>query len=87
MSAKSLWGHPQKKTLPHFFSFNVATMTSTFLSVYFRTCKTTLDSGCGGKRKPLSNVLFSEIVAFPQASIVRLVSQRDWGRRVRPASY
>ena len=28
-------GHPQKKALPRFPSFNVATMMSTFLSIFF----------------------------------------------------
>ena len=50
-------GHPQKKALPRFPSFTVAPMMSTFLSIIFRTCKTTLGKGYGGKRKPLTNVI------------------------------
>ena len=42
-------GHPQKKALPRFPSFNVATMMSTFLSIFFWTCETTLGRGYGGK--------------------------------------
>ena len=54
-------GHPQKKALPRFPSFNVATMMSTFLSIFFWTCKTTLGRGYGGKGSHCP-MLLSEIV-------------------------
>ena len=54
-------GHPQTKALPRFPSFNVATMMSTFLSIFFWTCKTTLGRGYGGKGSH-SPMLLSEIV-------------------------
>ena len=54
-------GHPQKKALPRFPSFNVATMMSTFLSIFFWTCKTTLGRGYGGKGS-YCPMLLSEIV-------------------------
>ena len=54
-------GHPQKKALPSFPSFNVATMMSTFLSIFFWTCKTTLGRGYGGKASHCP-MLLSEII-------------------------
>ena len=54
-------GHPQKKALPRFPSFNVAPMMSTFPSIFFRTCKTTLGRGYGGKGSHCP-MLLSEIV-------------------------
>ena len=54
-------GHPQKKALPRFPSFNVATMMSTFISIFFWTCKTTLGRGYGGKGS-YCPMLLSEIV-------------------------
>ena len=54
-------GHPQTKVLPRFPSFNVATMMSTFLSIFFWTCKTTLGRGYGGKGSHCP-MLLSEIV-------------------------
>ena len=54
-------GHPQTKALPRFPSFNVATMMSTFLSIFFWTCKTTLGRGYGGKGNHCP-MLLSEIV-------------------------
>ena len=56
-------GHPQKKALPRFPSFNVATMMSTFLSIFFWTCKTTLGRGYGGKGSHCP-MLLSEIVVL-----------------------
>ena len=61
-------GHPQKKALPRFPSFNVATMMSTFLSIFFWTCKTTLGRGYGGKGSHCP-MLLSEIVALISSSI------------------
>ena len=54
-------GHPQTKALPRFPSFNVATMMSTFLSIFFWICKTTLGRGYGGKGNHCP-MLLSEIV-------------------------
>ena len=42
-------GHPQKKALPRFPSFNVATMMSTFLSVFFEPAKQHWAGGMGEK--------------------------------------
>ena len=47
----------RRKPSPASPLLNVAPMMLTFLSIFFRTCKTTLDRGYGGKRKPLSNVI------------------------------
>ena len=60
ISAKSLWP-PSDKSPPRFPSFNVATMMSTFLSIFFWTCKTTLGRGYGGKGSHCP-MLLSEIV-------------------------
>ena len=54
-------GHPQKKALPRFPSFNVATMMSTFLWIFFWTCKTRLGRGYGEKGSHCP-MLSSEIV-------------------------
>ena len=50
-------GHPQTKALPRFPSFNVATMMSTFLSIFFLNLQNNIGLGVWGKRKPLSNVI------------------------------
>ena len=61
LGEKELQSHPQKKALPRFPSFSVATMMSTFLSIFFWTCKTTLGRGYGGKGSHCP-MLLSEIV-------------------------
>ena len=43
-------GHPQKKALPSFPSFNVATMMSTFLSIFFEPAKQHWAGGMGEKQ-------------------------------------
>ena len=53
----------RRKPSPAFPSFNVATMMSTFLSIFFWTCKTTLGRGYGGKGSHCP-MLLSEIVAL-----------------------
>ena len=60
LSQKSL-ATLRRKTSPRFPSFNVATMMSTFLSIFFWTCKTTLGRGYGGKGSHCP-MLLSEIV-------------------------
>ena len=42
-------GHPQKKALPRFPSFNVAPMMSTFLSIFFEPAKQHWAVGMGEK--------------------------------------
>ena len=71
-------GHPQTKALPRFPSFNVATMMSTFLSIFFWTCKTTLGWGYGGKGSHcpmlLSEIVWKSYVRYVVSFYVMLIS-------------
>ena len=71
-------GHPQTKALSRFPSFNVATMMSTFLSIFFWTCKTTLGRGYGGKRSHcpmlLSEIVWKSYVRYVVSFYVMLIS-------------
>ena len=71
-------GHPQTTALPRFPSFNVATMMSTFLSIFFWTCKTTLGRGYGGKGSHcpmlLSEIVWKSYVRYVVSFYVMLIS-------------
>ena len=71
-------GHPQTRALPRFPSFNVATMMSTFLSIFFWTCKTTLGRGYGGKGSHcpmlLSEIVWKSYVRYVVSFYVMLIS-------------
>ena len=63
-------GHPQKKALPRFPSFNVAPMMSTFLLIFFPNLQNNVGRGYGGKRKPLSNVIVWDCSMGPRVPFV-----------------
>ena len=44
-------GHPRKKALPRFPSFNVATMMSTFLSIFFLNLQNNIGQGGMGEKE------------------------------------
>ena len=62
-------GHPQKKALPRFPSFNVAPMMSTFLSIFFEPAKQHWSGGMGEKGSHCP-MLLSEIVWTSYAKYV-----------------
>ena len=70
-------GHPQKKALPRFPSFNVAPMMSTFLSIFFESEKQHWAGGIGGKGSHCP-MLLSEIVAFTKKFILRIVEKEAY---------